>query len=124
MRTGRLEEGRSDLHLKSNVDGKIEWEEYQQLVMEGFRGREEHMEVLWMGKDRESVEQIWELWCHIVLQAAEIGIGKKKLTERSKDWWSREIEEAIQSWKVSCRKLREARSGNVGDESLLRQWEE
>ncbi len=31
---------------------------------------------------------------------------------------------AIQAWKVSCRKLGEARSGNVGDESLLRLWEE
>ena len=82
------------------------------------------MEVLWMGKDRESVQQIWELWRHIVLWAAEIGIAKKKLMDRSRGWWSREIEAAIQAWKVSCRKLREARSGNVGNESLLRQWEE
>ena len=55
---------------------------------------------------------------------AEIGIGKKKLTDRAKGWWFHEIEEAIQAWKVSCRKLREAGSGNIGDESLLRQWEE
>ena len=44
--------------------------------------------------------------------------------DRSKGWWSREIEAAIQSRKVSCRKLREARSDNVGDQSLLRKWEE
>ena len=31
---------------------------YWQLVIESFRGREEHMEVLWMGRDRESVQQI------------------------------------------------------------------
>ena len=43
---------------------------------------------------------------------AEIGIGKKKIMDRSWGWWSREIEAAIQAQKVSCRKLREARSGN------------
>ena len=61
---------------------------------------------------------------YIVLGAAEIGIGKKKLMDISKDCWSPGIEAAIQAWKVSCKKLREARSGNVGDKSLLRQWEE
>ena len=78
------------------------------------------MEVLWMGKDRESVQKIWELWRHTVLWATEIGIGKKKLMDRFKIWWSHEIEAAIQARKVSCRKLREARSGNLEDESLLR----
>ena len=38
VRTGRLEEETIDPHLKWKVDGKIEWEERQQLVMEGFRG--------------------------------------------------------------------------------------
>ena len=67
MRTGILEEGTSDPRLKWKVDGKIEWEEYQQLVIEGVRGWEEHMEVLCMGRDRESVQQTWELWRHIEL---------------------------------------------------------
>ena len=67
VRTGRLEEGTSDPHLKWKVDGKIEWEEYQQLVEEGFRGWEEHMEVLWMGRDRESIQQIFQLWRHCTL---------------------------------------------------------
>ena len=48
--------------------------------------------------------------------------------DRAKSWWSREIEAAIQAWKVSCKKLGggggEAGSGNVGDEHLLWQWEE
>ena len=66
-------------------------------MIEGFREWEEHLEVLWMGKDRESVQQIWELWRQIVLWEAEIGIGKKKLAERSRDWWSCEIEAAIQA---------------------------
>ena len=43
------------------------------------------MEVLWMGKDRESVQQIWEFWRHIVLWAAEIGIEKMKLTNLRAD---------------------------------------
>ena len=72
VRTGRLEEGMSDPYLKWKVNGKIEWGEYQQLVIESFRGWEEHMGVLWIGRDRESVQQILELWRHIVLRAAEI----------------------------------------------------
>ena len=40
---------------------------------------EEHMEVLWMGLDRGSVQQIRELWRQIVLWAAEIGIGRRIL---------------------------------------------
>ena len=67
VRTGKLEEGRSDPHLKLTVHDKIEWEEYQQLVIEGFRGWEEHKEVLWMGKDRESVQRVWEHWRHCTL---------------------------------------------------------
>ena len=98
VRTGRLEEGMSDPCLKWKVDGKIEWEEYQQLVMDSFRVWEEHLEVLWMGKDRKCT-QIWELWRHIVLWATEIGIGKKKLADKFKSLWSREIEAAIQHGK-------------------------
>ena len=66
MRTGRLEEGRSSPRLKWKIDGKIEWEGYQQLVIGNVKGCKEHMAVLWMGKDREGVQQIWELWRHIV----------------------------------------------------------
>ena len=62
VRNGRLEEGMSAPPLKWKVNGKIEWKEDQQLVIECFRVWEEHMEVLWMGKDSESVQQIWELW--------------------------------------------------------------
>ena len=53
LRTGRLEEGTSNPRLK----WKVEWEEYQQLVSEEGTW-EEYMEVLWMGKDRESLQQI------------------------------------------------------------------
>ena len=37
VRTGRVEEGMSAPHLKWKVDGKIDREEYQQLVIEGVR---------------------------------------------------------------------------------------
>ena len=106
VRTYRLEEGTSDPHLKWMIDGKIEWEKYQQLVIEDFRGWEEHMEVLWMGTNRESVQQIWKLWRHIVLLAVVIGIGKKKLMDRSRGWWSPGIEAAIQAQKYPI--------GNIG----------
>ena len=53
-----------------------------------------------------------ETYCTL---GAEIGTGKKKIIDRSWGWWSREIETAIKVQKVSCRKLREARRGNVGD---------
>ena len=38
------------------------------------------MEVL---TEEVCVQQIWELWRHIVLWVAEIGIGKKKPMDRS-----------------------------------------
>ena len=71
----------------------------------------------------EKVYNKFRLWRHIELWAAEIGMGKKKLMNRSKGWWPHEIEAAIQARKVSCRKHREASSGNVGYKSSLRQWE-
>ena len=58
VRTGRLEEGTSAPRLKWMVDGKIERGEYQQLVIESFRGWEEHVEILWMGKDGKCIQQI------------------------------------------------------------------
>ena len=42
------------------------------------------MAVLWIGKDRENVEQIWELWIYNCTLGAEIGMEKKKLTDKSK----------------------------------------
>ena len=42
-----------------------------------------------------------------VLAAAEKGIGRKKMTERSEGWWSDEVERLIDAWKVACRKLEE-----------------
>ena len=77
VRTGILAEGTSDPRLKWKVDGKIEWKEYQQLVIEGFRGWEEHMEVYgWEGTKKvyNKSRNSGDIW------AAEIGIGKKKLT--------------------------------------------
>ncbi len=60
VRTDRLEEGTSDPRLKWMVDGKIEWEGYQELMIEDFRRWAEHIAVLWMGKDRGSVQQLWD----------------------------------------------------------------
>ena len=52
------------------------------------------MEVLWMGKYRESVNKFGNFG-DIALWAAEIGIGKKKLTDRSRGWWPREMENIL-----------------------------
>ena len=59
----------------------------------GFKRIGGTLSVLWIGKDRECVQQI------MVLRAAEICIRRKKLTVRSKDWWSSEIQAAIQARK-------------------------
>ena len=39
----------------------------------------------------------------------EGGIGKKRISELSKDWWSREVEEATQTRREACERPRQAR---------------
>ena len=54
-------------------------------------------------------EGVWELWKAKVIKGAERGIGKKKVNEHSKGWWSTEVEMVIQARKEACRKLKETR---------------
>ena len=65
------------------------------------------------------VEGVWELWKAKVIKAA---VGKKKVNEHSKGWWSTEVEMAIQARKEACRKLREARRTVKQDEILEEKW--
>ena len=44
-----------------------------------------------------------------MMSAAERGIGKKRISELSKDWWSKEVEEVIQTRREACKRLRQAR---------------
>ena len=44
-----------------------------------------------------------------MMSAAERGIGKKRISELSKGWWSKEVEEAIQTRREACKRLRQAR---------------
>ena len=44
----------------------------------------------------------------------EEGIGRKKVTERSEEWWSEDVERLIVIRKMTCRKLREARKKRWG----------
>ena len=48
-RRSRLEEGMSDPHWKWKADSRMKQEEYQQVMVEGFRGWEEYMEVYGWG---------------------------------------------------------------------------
>ena len=57
-----------------------------------------------------------------MIKAAQSGIGKKKANEHSKQWWSTEVEMAIQARKEACRKLREARRTVKQDETLRENW--
>ena len=57
-----------------------------------------------------------------MFKAADRGIGKKKVTERSKGWWSTDVEAAIQARKAVCKESREARRG-AQDEIVQRKWE-
>ena len=43
------------------------------------------------------------------MSVAERGIGKKRISELSKGWWSKEVEEAIQTRREACKRLRQAR---------------
>ena len=53
----------------------------------------------------ELVEEVWSEWKERVIKAVEAGIGKKKITEKSKRWWSRDIEEATNHRREACRNL-------------------
>ena len=46
-----------------------------------------------------------------IVYLGEIGIGKMKVMDISKGWWSLEVEADLQAWEVSCWKLRECGSG-------------
>ena len=66
------------------VDCKIEWKEYQQLVIEDFRGwRKTWQDYGWKRTEKVSTK-FWNSGDN-VLWEAEIGIGKKQ-TDRSKGW--------------------------------------
>ena len=39
----------------------------------------------------------------------EKGIGRKKVTERTEGWWSKDVERLIVIRKMTCRRFREAR---------------
>ena len=45
----------------------------------------------------ELVERVWGEWKTKVMSAVERGIGNKRISELSKDWWSKEVKEAIQT---------------------------
>ncbi len=46
-----------------------------------------------------------------IVYLGEIGIGKMKVMDICKGWWSLEVEADLQAWEVSCWKLRECGSG-------------
>ena len=97
--------------------------QYQHAVQEEFLDWEEKLENLAESSEKEGwVEGGWELWKAKVIKAAEKGIGKKKVNEHSKGWWSSEVEMAIQARKEACRKLREARRTVKQDEILEEKW--
>ena len=39
------------------------------------------------------VKEVWRIWK--VIAAAQKGIGRKKVTERSEGWWSEDVERLI-----------------------------
>ena len=109
---------------KWKVDGRQDWEDYQQAVQEEFSDWEEKLGELAKSREQERwVEGAWELWKAKMFKAADRGIGKKKVTERSKGWWSTDVEAAIQARKAVCKELREARRRGAQDEIVQRKWE-
>ena len=111
-------------YYKWRVDGKENWEGYRSAIESEFVGWEECMESI--KKDvsgEECVEKIWENWRSRVINAAYVGIGKKKVGGRSKAWWTGEIEEAIRERRIACSRLRSARRKGLGEGCVMRCWE-
>ena len=138
---GRREVRRRERY-KCRVDGKLDWEEYQEAVEEAFIGWDEEVRELEKGLGGGIVKEVWSMWK--VIAAAEKGIGRKKVTERSEGWWLEDVERLIvirkkvtersEGWwsedverlivirKMMCRKLREERKRRVGVVTLSQLW--
>ena len=58
-----------------------------------------------------------------VIAAAEKGIGRGNVTERSEGWWSENVERLVVIKKMTCRKLREVRKRRLGVVTLNQLWE-
>ena len=72
------------MRLKWTVDGRRNWDEYQNVVVHELERWRDSVDGLQEG---ESVlEQVWLDWKERVTRAAEKGIGKKKLWQGSKNW--------------------------------------
>ena len=68
------------------------------------------------------VEDAWQIWKTKVITAADRGIGKMEITERSREWWSTNVEAAIQAWRVTCKELR-ARKSRAQVGTVQKLWE-
>ena len=69
------------------MDGKLEWEEYQEAVEEVFIGWEEEVRELEQELGGRLVIKVWSRLKEKVLAAAEeIGVGR-----RSEGWWSEDV---------------------------------
>ena len=86
------------------------WEHYEEAVEEEFIGWEKEVRVIDEVREGCIIKRFGvHRWKKKVLAAAEKGIGRKKMVERSEGWWSDEVERLIDARKVACRKLRGAR---------------
>ena len=103
-------EVRKRKRYKWRVDGKLDWEKYQETLEEVCIGWEEEM---WELKQElgEGVGEAWSRWKKDIA-APEKGTGRKKVTERSEGWWSEDVERLIVIRKMTCRKEKQ-RSGWV-----------
>ena len=100
-------EVRRRVQYKWRVDSKLDWKEYQEAVEEVFIGWEEEEKELEQELGGRIIEVVWNRWKEKVIAAAEKGIGRKKVAERSEGWWSEDVERLIVIRKMTCRKLSE-----------------
>ena len=85
VRHEKAEKVTQEERYKWKVDGRQDWEDYQQAVQEEFSDWEEKLRELAKSREQERwVEGAWELWKAKMFKAADRRIGKKKVTERSK----------------------------------------
>ena len=117
----RLKQEESSIN---GVDGSLGWEHHQEAVEEEFIGWEEELRVIDEVREGCLIEKVWCRWKEkiIAAAAAEKGIGREKMTERSEGWWSDEVERLIDARKVACSKLRGARKRGEEEGVLKQLW--
>ena len=77
--------------VEGRLDCRLDWEKYQEAVEEVFIGWKVEVRELEQELGGGIVEEVWCRWKEKVIAAAEKGVSRKKVTDKSEGWWSEDV---------------------------------